>query len=72
MIAITIKQKIEAACKIAGISVTELGRQMGMSQSAISQRLKTGKFTQEELEKMANIMGCKYISSFEFPDGTKV
>ena len=53
---ITTKQKIEAACKIAGISVTELGLKMGMSQQSISKRLKTGKFTQEEYEEMADIM----------------
>ena len=68
----TIKQKIEAACKIAGISVTELGRQMGMSQSSISKRLVTGKFTQAELEKMADIMGCEYVSCFQFPTGERI
>ena len=68
---ITIKQKVEAACAMAGITVTELGRQMGMSQQNISKRLKTGKFTQEELEKMAEIMGCEYHSFFVFPNGSK-
>lgn len=72
MITITIKQKVEAACKIAGISVSELGRQMGMSQPSISNRLKTGKFTQDELNKMADIMGCEYVSNFIFPTGEKV
>ena len=45
---------------------------MGMSQASISKRVKTGKFTQEELEEMASIMGCKYQSSFVFPDGNEV
>lgn len=45
---------------------------MGMSQASISKRVKTGKFTQEELEEMAAIMGCKYQSSFVFPDGNEV
>jgi len=69
---LTIKQKVEAACSMAGITVTELGRKMGMSQQSISKRLKTGKFTQEELEQMAEIMGCEYHSIFVFPDGNKV
>lgn len=67
-----IKQKVESACRIAGITVTELGKQMGMSQQGISGRLKTGKFTQEELEKMASIMGCEYHSIFIFSNGNKV
>ena len=70
MIGITIKQKVEAACAIAGITVTQLGAQMGMSQQSISNRLKTGKFTKEEYEKMAQIMGAKFTFQFEFPDGT--
>lgn len=56
---------------MAGITVTELGARMGMSQQSISNRLKTGKFTQEELEKMAAIMGCEYHSFFIFPNGSK-
>lgn len=66
---ITLQQKIKVACDEAGISLTELGAKMGMSQASISKRVKTGKFTQEELEKMAEIMGCKYKSSFIFPNG---
>lgn len=68
----TIQQKVKAACEVAGISVTELGRQMGMSQASISQRLKTGRFKQEELERMAEILGCEYISVFKFPNGTTI
>ena len=69
---LSIKQKIEAACKVAGISVTELGRRIGLSQSAFSQRLKRGKFTQEELEEIAEKLGAKYFSGFNFPDGTEI
>ena len=56
---------------MAGITITELGKRMGMSQPNFSSRLKVGKFTQEELEKMASIMGCEYHSFFQFPNGSK-
>lgn len=72
VIGITLQQKIKVACDTAGISLTELGAKMGMSQSSISKRVNTGKFTQEELEKMAAIMGCKYESMFVFPDGNEI
>lgn len=68
----TLQQKVKAACDVAGISLTELGKRIGMSQASISQRLKTGKFTKEELEQMAAALGCEYVSYFEFPDGTKI
>lgn len=69
---VTIQQKIECACTIAGITKTELGRRLGMSQSAISQRIKTGKFSDEDFKRMAEALGAKYFSGFEFPDGTRV
>ena len=72
VVRIDTKQKIEAACKIAGVTVTELGKRIGMSQQTISYRLKTGKFKQSELEEMAVIMGAQYHSIFTFPDGNKV
>jgi len=68
----TIKQKIKVCCEMSGITLTDLARKMGMSQQNMSNRLKIGKFKQEELEKMAEILGCKYTSSFTFPDGTEV
>lgn len=69
---ITLQQKIKIACIEADISLTELGSKMGMSQASISKRVKTGKFTQEELETMAKIMGCKYESAFVFPNGNRI
>ena len=54
----------------SGKTQQEIATAFGISQQAFSQRVKTGKFTQEELEKMAGIMGCKYVCQFEFEDGT--
>ncbi|MBC5688184.1 helix-turn-helix transcriptional regulator [Mediterraneibacter sp. NSJ-55] len=68
----TIQQKIESACVIAGISKTELGRRMGMSQQNFSGRLKTGKFSDKDFKLMSQALGCKYFSGFEFPDGTRI
>ena len=54
------------------MSLTELAERLGMSQQNFSKRLKVGKFTQEELEEIANALGAKYISVFEFPNGTRI
>ena len=45
---------------------------MGISQQTFSSRLKVGKFSQDEYIEMANILGCKYVCQFEFPDGQRV
>lgn len=69
---ITIQQKIDMACTAAGITKTELGKRIGLSQSAFSQRLKTGKFSDQDFEAMGKALGAKYFSGFIFPDGTEI
>ncbi len=66
----TIQQKIESACIVAGINKTELARRLGMSQQNFSKRLKTGKFSDEDFIKISEALGCTYFSGFKFPDGT--
>lgn len=72
MVVITVRDQIKAACDVAGISTTELGAKMGMSQQSMSARLKTGKFSKVEYEQMAEILGAKFVFRFEFPDGTRI
>lgn len=54
------------------ISAAELARSLNTSPQAFNQRLKTDKFTAEELEKIASILGASYYFGFEFEDGTKI
>lgn len=69
IIIITIQEQIKTALVHSGMSLTELAKQFGISQPGFTQRMKTGKFTKAELEKIASILGCEYISCFRFPDG---
>ena len=60
---ITIQQKIDMACAHAGISKAELSRRLGYKVPQLFQtRYDTGKFTQEELQQIAQATGGKYIS----------
>ncbi len=68
----TVPQKIKMALAYKGISEAELARAIGTSPSAFNQRMKTGKFTSEDLEKIAAAIGAKYFFGFEFEDGTKI
>ena len=49
----TLKEQVQTACKLSGISLTRLGKGMGMSQQSISKRLSNGKLTKEEMYKIA-------------------
>ena len=65
-------QKIKLALAYKNMSESELARQLGTSPQAFSQRMKTEKFSSDELSKIADIIGAKYISGFEFADGTVI
>ena len=68
----TISQKIKMALAYKGMSEADLARAVGSSPQAFNQRMKTGKFSTEEMEKIAAALGAKYFFGFEFEDGTKV
>lgn len=69
---ITIQQKIDIACSIAGITQAELAVKLNTSPPAFNKRIKTGKFSDEDFNNMASALGCIYRSGFYFPDGNKV
>ena len=68
----TIPQKIKIAVAYKGISESELARRIETTPQAFHQRMKTGKFTSEDLEKIADALGAHFYFGFEFEDGTKI
>lgn len=65
------KEMIELSLIHANMNKSDIGRHFDISQPAISRRIKISKFTKEELEEIAHVMGAEYHSYFEFPDGAK-
>jgi transcriptional regulator with XRE-family HTH domain len=68
----TIPQKIKMALAFKGMSESELARAIGTSPQAFNQRMKTGKFSTEDMEKIAAAMEAEYFFGFQFKDGTKI
>lgn len=68
----TLLQKVKAACAIAGISEAELARRLETTPQNFFKRLRVGKFTVEEMEKIGAALGAEYSFSFRFPDGTVI
>ena len=67
-----ISSKIRLAASYKGISEAELARRLDVTPSAFNQRLKTGKFSSEDLDRIAAALGARYDCFFEFPDGQKI
>jgi transcriptional regulator with XRE-family HTH domain len=68
----TTAKQIKMALTYKDMSEAELAREVGTSPSAFNQRMKTDKFSKDELEKIAVAIGATYTAVFEFPDGTKI
>lgn len=68
----TVAKKIKMALAYTGISEAELARRIGTTPQAFNQRLKTDKFSTEELQKIANALNAQYSFSFDFTDGTRI
>lgn len=67
-----IPTKIKMAEVYAKITETELAKRIGTSPQAFNQRMKTGKFSSDDLDKIASAMGAEFVCCFRFPDGTEV
>lgn len=67
-----IAQKIKMVLAYKGMSEAELARSIGSSPSAFNRRMKTGKFSSEEMERIAEALETIYYFGFEFKDGTKI
>lgn len=65
-------QKIKMVLAYKGISEASLAKSLGTTPQAFNQRMKTDKFTSEELGKIAEALGGEYEFYFSFPDGTKI
>ena len=68
----TIQQKIKMALAYKGMSEAELARAIGTSPSAFNQRMKTGKFSSEDLQKIAAALDAVFYFGFEFKDGNRI
>ena len=68
----TVEQKIKMALSYAGISQSELARQIGTTPQNFNQKLKRNSLTKEEMEKIASVLGGSWRAEFVFADGTVI
>jgi DNA-binding transcriptional regulator YdaS (Cro superfamily) len=66
------EQKINMAAAYKGLSQAALARAIGMTPSNFNQKIKRETFAPDELAAIAVALGAVYVSTFEFPDGTRI
>lgn len=68
----SVGRKVKAAAAYRGIQLSKVAELMGMSASNFTTRLRTGKFTFEELDAIARILGAEFTGNFTFPNGPEI
>ena len=66
------KQLIKIATATAGITQAELAARLEWSPQLLNNRMKTGKFTLDEWQRIAAALGAALLIGFQFPDGKQV
>ena len=66
------RQFVKIATATAGITQAELAARLGWSPQLLNNRMKTGKFTLEEWQRIAAALGADFLIGFQFPDGKQV
>lgn len=68
----TIEQKLKAVLAITGISQRELARRLGTTSSNLNLKIKRNTLTYEDLQQIAELLGCEWRAEFILPDGTRI
>ena len=66
------KQFVKIATATAGITQAKLAARLEWSPQLLNNRMKTGKFTLEEWQRIAAALGADLLIGFQFPDGKQV
>ncbi len=66
----TIEDKLRTALAHQHISQAELARRLNTTPSNLNQKVRRNTLTKEDLEQIAEALGCKWRAEFVFEDGT--
>ncbi len=66
------EKSIKAAAAYAGMNQSEIAQAMGMTKQGFHSKIKRNSFKDEELTRIAEIIGAEYVARFRFPDGTEI
>lgn len=68
----TIEQKIAMALARENMSQADLAARLGTTRQNLNSRIKRNTLTKEDMERIAEIVGAKWVAEFRFDDGTVI
>lgn len=66
------KERLKKVLAYGGVNQSRIAEALGITRAAFCNRLDKMRFSADELNKIAEMVGAKYVEYFEFPDGTKI
>ena len=69
---ITVAEKLRIIMNRRGVNMTKLAELSGQSRQNLSNKFARGNFTEDDIEKLADALGCEVDIRFFLPDGTEV
>ncbi len=66
------EKSIKAAAAYAGMTQADIAKAMGVTKQGFHSKLKRNSFKDEELTRIAEVIGAEYVARFRFPDGTEI
>lgn len=67
-----IDESLKILCVKNELTITEIARRLGTSPQALSQKIKRGKLSLEDLDNIAVVSGCKLECSFVLAGGERI
>lgn len=64
-------EALKKEIKDHGKTMIEIANLLGMSKQSFHARIKVGRFSDEELEKIAEYLGGKYVTRFEYDNDSE-
>ena len=68
----TVSEQIRVLCALSNVTYSELARRSKISKQSISNKLKSGYFTIEELKIIGIALDCEFVEYFVLPNGDKI
>ena len=67
-----IDEPVKIICVKNDLTMSEIAKRMGITPQALSQKIKRGTISLDDIDNIANVAGCKLECNFVLPGGERV
>ena len=69
---LSISEQLQLLLFHGSVKKCEIAKALNMSPQSFSGKLRRGSFTLDELARIGELTGCRYVQYFELPNGQKL